>query len=53
LVSGFEGAEPANDERLFERGEDRLDGGRLNEAGGLPLADPDFAQAGGLGGVGS
>lgn len=43
LVAGAECAEVAENERLLEGGEDRLDGGGLDEAGGLPLAEPDLS----------
>ena len=42
LVFGREGAEPSDDEALFEGGEDGLDGGGLEQAGGLPVAQPDL-----------
>ena len=43
LVAGAERAELTDDERLLEGGEDWLDGGGLDEAGGLPLAEPDLS----------
>jgi hypothetical protein len=39
LVGGVEDAELADDEGLFQSGEDRLDSGRFEQAGGLPLLD--------------
>ncbi len=44
LVGGGEGAELADDEGLFQRGEDRLDGGGFEQPGRLPVPQPDFAE---------
>ncbi len=46
LVGGGEGAELADDEVLLQRGEDRLDGGGFEQAGRLPVPQPDFAEGG-------
>ncbi len=47
LVFSVQGAELADDETLFEGGDDRLDGGGLEQSGALPVAQPDFAEGGG------
>lgn len=46
LVFGDEGAELSDDETLFESGDDRLDGRGLEQAGALPVAQPDLAPGG-------
>jgi hypothetical protein len=43
-VGGGKLAERANDQALLDGRKDRLDGGGLEQAGGLPLVDPDFSR---------
>src|SRR2546422_7411042 len=46
LIDGGERAELADDQCLFEGGEDRLDGGGLEQAGGLPLEESGTGRIG-------
>jgi hypothetical protein len=46
LIAGTELTELAKDQRLLECRENRLDGGGLEEAGCLPLPDPNVAWSG-------
>jgi hypothetical protein len=46
LVFSVQVAELADDEALFEGGDDRLDGGGLEQSGALPVAQPDLAEGG-------
>jgi len=46
LVRRAEASQTSDDERLLKGGEDGLDGGRLQQSGRLPLANPDLPLAG-------
>jgi hypothetical protein len=45
LIAGIQRAELADDESLFESGEDGFDGGGLEQTRALPPADPRLAKA--------